>query len=132
MTSIFSNFAPNRLLHGKTNAPEKPKRSQLKRRSSPCEGKCEKTWTEGPSFKVKYAPATKSLDFEAKVEKNTFLGISFAKMSNLDAIIIQNGASQKIYDITANGYSMPRKAPIQSTVPGQSTDLGDGWSNFAF
>ena len=46
------------------------------------------TWGNG-YFTVNYAPATKSLDFEALVEKNTYLAIAFGtKMTKLDAITI--------------------------------------------
>ena len=46
------------------------------------------TWDEG-YFTVNYTPATKLLDFEAKVAKNTYLGIAFGKkMEKLDAIAV--------------------------------------------
>ena len=53
-----------------------------------CVGKCYNTWQDGPTFSVKYSPDTKSLDFNAKVRKGTFMGLAFAKMANLDAIVV--------------------------------------------
>ena len=95
------------------------------------------TWTGGPTFTVKYNPAGKALDFEAKVQKNTYLGIAFGGgMTNLDAIHVSNGGTVptlKVTDIFANGYKTPVKDTKQDLKNIKTSALDkDGWSTFNF
>ena len=95
------------------------------------------TWKGGPTFTVKYNPAGKSLDFEAKVQKNTYLAIAFGdKMSNIDAIHIQNGGTVptlKVTDIWAKSFGTPTVDTKQDLKNIKNSGLDkDGWTTFTF